>query len=436
MTRGSRGLASRKSGPARLHREQRDSQRPGLELGLRANWRQFAILVVINAFVGAMVGLERSALPLAAAHDFGIASASSVLAFIATFGLAKAATNLIAGWSVERHGRRSTLLFGWLLGLPVPFLILWAPRWEWIVAANALLGVSQGFTWSTTVIMKIDLVGPKRRGLAMGLNEFAGYVALAAAALLSGFAAARWGLRAGPAFLGLGIVCCGSLISFLLVRDTTEHARLEQRRFEVLSDHDRPRLSTVLRRSLWSDRALSSLNQAGFANNLNDGLAWGLFPIFFGAAELTIRQVAGMVAIYPAVWGVCQLWTGALSDRWGRKSPIVIGMMLQGFALLGMTLTQNVAAWASALVLLGVGTALVYPALLAAVGDIAKPSWRGTAIGVYRLWRDLGYVAGAVVAGIVADALGVAAAIAVVGVITIGSGVIVAARFNESGAPA
>jgi MFS family permease len=402
-----------------------------IQLGLRANWRQFSILVLINAFVGAMVGLERTALPLVAASDFGIASATAALSFIAAFGLTKAATNLVAGWSVEHRGRRNTLIAGWLVGVPVPFVILWASRWEWIVAANALLGVSQGLAWSTTVIMKMDLAGPARRGLAMGLNEFAGYLAVALAALASGFAAARYGLRPGPAYLGVGIVLSGLLLTILLVRDTGAHARLEETQTAGRVDGDRPGLLTVLRRSLWSDRRLFSVSQAGFANNLNDGLAWGLFPLFFGAADLTVRELGALVAIYPAVWGVCQLGTGALSDAWGRKWLIVAGMVIQGVALIGLASTTRVVAWSVALVALGIGTALVYPALLAAVGDLARPAWRGTAIGVYRLWRDLGYVAGAIVAGVLADAMGVATAIGTIGWVTVASGAIVAIRFRD-----
>jgi MFS family permease len=407
---------------------------PAVQLGLRANWQQFTILVLINAFVGAMVGLERTALPLVAANDFGIASITSMLAFIAAFGLTKALTNLLASWSVEQHGRRATLITGWLVGMPVPLMVLWAPRWEWIVAANALLGVSQGLAWSTTVIMKVDLVGPKRRGLAMGLNEFAGYIALAAAALASGFAAAQYGLRSGPAYLSLAVVLTGLILTLLLVRDTTAHARLEAASVPLLEQAHHPGLVSVLKRSLWSDRRFFSVSQAGFANNLNDGLTWGLFPIFFSAAGLSVQEIGVLVAIYPAFWGVSQLWTGALSDRWGRKKPIVAGMLVQGIALVVMTFTRGVAAWSAASVALGIGTALVYPAMLAAVGDLAQPAWRSAAIGVYRLWRDLGYLAGAILAGLLADTLGVAAAIAVVGIITVASGVIVAIRYDERGA--
>jgi MFS family permease len=409
------------------------SQNPGpVRLGLAANRRQFTLLVAVNALVGAMVGLERATLPLVAEADFGVASATLVLTFVATFGLAKALSNLAAGYVAGHTGRRRTLIGGWLLSLPVPLLIAWAPSWSWIVAANALLGVSQGLTWSMTVLMKIDLVGPRRRGLAMGLNEFAGYVAVALAALASGYAAAQWGLRAGPAYLGVAISLGGLVLSTAWVRDTSAHAQLEQSLHDALAEAERPTLGAVLRRSLWSDARLFSVSQAGFVNNLNDGLAWGIFPLWFAAAGLPLPRIALLAAVYPAVWGFGQLASGALSDRWGRKWPIAAGMALQGVALVAVALARGWATWAAALVLLGSGTALVYPALLAAVGDIARPSWRSAAVGVYRLWRDLGYVAGALLAGVLADALGMGAAITVVGVLTAASGVVVALRFEET----
>jgi MFS family permease len=404
-----------------------------LALGLRANWRQFALLVVVNAFVGAMVGLERVVLPLVATKDFALASTTAALAFIATFGLAKSLSNLAAGWLVDHRGRRFTLVLGWLIALPVPVLILAAPSWWWIVAANALLGVNQGLAWSATVIMKIDLVGPTRRGLAMGLNEFAGYIAVALAALASGFWSARSAspgdLRAAPGYLGIGVAVIGLLLSVVFVRDTVAHAELEKRlQTDRLSL--RPERS-ALRRSLWSDRALSSLSHTGMVNNLNDGLAWGLFPLLFSAAALSLRQLSILVAIYPATWGICQLWTGALSDRWGRKWLIVAGMLLQGAALTIIAMTHDVTAWIGALLALGVGTALVYPTLLAAVADISHPAERGAAVGVYRLWRDAGYAVGALAAGAMADAFGAASAIGIIGALTTAAGFMVAIRFTE-----
>ena len=400
-------------------------------LGLRANWRQFTLLVVVNAFVGAMVGLERSVLPTIASTDFHVTSTTAVLAFIASFGLTKALTNLASGWLADRYARRPTLLIGWLFALPVPLLILAAQSWWWIVAANALLGINQGLAWSTTVIMKIDLVGPRRRGLAMGLNEFAGYLAVGGAGLLSGVAASHYGPRAGTAYPGLVIALTGLLLS-LFVRDTTAHVRLEaSQRASDAASHERPGLRAILRRSMWSDAGLFSLSQAGLVNNLNDGLAWGVFPLLFIASGLSLRETSALAAIYPATWGLCQLATGPLSDRWGRKRPIVAGMLLQGAALIGMTLVRGPMAWAGALVALGIGTALVYPALLAAVGDIAHPSWRGVAVGVYRLWRDLGYVVGALLAGVLTDLLGISAAINIIGVVTAASGLMVAIRLRS-----
>jgi MFS family permease len=413
-----------------VYQDRPASRAQHVRLGLAANWRQFTLLVLINAFVGAMVGLERAVLPVVATTEFGVASTTAVLSFIATFGLTKALSNLAAGTLVDRRGRRFALIAGWLVALPVPLIIVWAPTWWWIVAANALLGVNQGLAWSATIVMKIDLVGPRRRGLAMGLNEFAGYLAVAGATLASGVVA-TYGLRAGPAYIGVAIALAGLILSVLFVRETQDHVALEERSGPA-GLVDRPSVAQLLRRSLWSDRGLFSVSQAGLVNNLNDGLAWGVFPLLFAAAALSLGEMSALVAIYPAVWGICQLVTGPLSDRWGRKWLIVSGMVLQGLALVAIAQTRDVVAWSGALIALGVGTALVYPTLLAAVGDIARPSWRGVAVGVYRLWRDLGYVAGALLAGIVADVFGLSAAISTVGIITIMSGLLVALRFEES----
>ena len=405
---------------------------PGLRLGLAANWRQFALLVLVNALVGAMVGLERSTLPLVASQAFGVASATIALSFVATFGLAKALANLAAGWLGDRRGRRATLILGWALALPVPILVARAPSWGWVVAANALLGVSQGLAWSMTVVMKIDLVGPARRGLAMGLNEFAGYTAVGLAALGSGFAAARWGLRDGPARVGVVVAALGLLLSVLFVRETSAYARLETPAAgNAPNDTTAPSLGRLLRRSLWGDARLFSVSQAGFVNNLNDGMAWGLLPLFFAAGGLGLGGVAALAAVYPAVWGLGQLVSGPLSDRWGRKPPIVAGMVIQGLALIALARSTGRSIWAAELVVLGVGTALAYPALLAAVGDLAPPASRAATVGVYRLWRDLGYVAGALISGVIADAAGTSAAILVVGMLTAASGAAFAARFRE-----
>ncbi len=425
--------------------------RAGTVLGLRANWRQFWLLVLVNAFVGAMVGLERAVLPLIAEREFRLASAAAVLSFIATFGVTKALTNLIAGHLADRVGRKRVLILGWLFGLPVPVLIMLAPSWAWIVAANVLLGVNQGLAWSTTVVMKIDLVGPRHRGLAMGLNEFAGYVAVGAAALASGMIASRWGLRPEPFYLGIGFAAVGLGVSLLFVRDTGRHVRVEQRLRNADSRSETqpvraagrevdPRPSgpatqptglpprAVFARTSWSDPSLSSCSQAGLVNNLNDGLAWGLFPLVFASAGLSVEQIGVLAAIYPLTWGLCQLGTGALSDRLGRKWLIVTGMVVQGAALLAIAGTTGFGPWLVGCLFLGLGTALVYPTLLAAVADGSAPGWRATAIGVYRLWRDSGYVIGALAVGALTDALGSSTAIAGVGAFTIGSGLLVAGR--------
>ena len=402
-------------------------------LGLRANWRQFWLLVLINAFVGAMVGLERTVLPLIAEREFGLASKGAALSFIMTFGLTKALANLAAGRLSERVGRKHVLVAGWVAALPVPFIVMWAPTWSWIVFANVLLGINQGLAWSTTVVMKIDLVGPERRGFAMGLNEFAGYLAVAASAFATGAIATRYGLRPEPFYLGIAFSALGLALSLLFVRDTRGHADVESAMLPVQSpDDERDDGRDLFARVTWRNPALSSASQAGLVNNLNDGLAWGLFPLYFAAAGLPLRQIGILAAIYPATWGLAQLWTGALSDRRGRKGLITYGMLLQGIALLWMTMSRGFLAWAAAGIALGIGTAMVYPTLLAAVGDVAHPSWRASAVGIYRLWRDLGYAVGAVIAGTLADALGMSVAIGVVGVLTIASGALVAVRMPET----
>jgi MFS family permease len=397
-------------------------------LGLRENWRQFWLLVLINAFVGAMVGLERTVLPLLAEREFGLASKGAALSFIVSFGLAKALANLAAGWLSERVGRKRVLIAGWVVALPVPFLVMWAPTWAWIVFANVLLGINQGLAWSTTVVMKIDLVGPERRGLAMGLNEFAGYLAVAVTAFATGLIATRYGLRPEPFYLGIAFASLGLALSLLFVRDTTAHATFESRS----RDAERAGRREVFARVSWRDPALSSASQAGLVNNLNDGLAWGLFPLYFAAAGLSLREISMLVALYPATWGLAQLGTGALSDRWGRKGLIAWGMHVQGAALLAMALWPGFWPWVSAAIALGVGTAMVYPTLLAAVGDVAHPSWRASAVGIYRMWRDLGYAVGAVTAGLLADALGMGAAISAIGMLTILSGLLVMVRMPET----
>ena len=405
-----------------------------VRLGLRANLGQFALLVGVNALVGGMIGEERTVLPLLAERGFGLGAVTAALTFIVAFGLTKPVANLLAGALSDRFGRKPVLVAGWVFGLPVPLLLIWAPAWSWVIAANVLLGLNQGLAWSTTVNMKIDLVGPARRGLAMGLNEAAGYGAVAVTALATGFIAARWGLRPQPFYLGVAYAGLGLALSALFVRETHAHARQEAAAHAGPAEHG---LSTaeVFALATYRERALSSCSQAGFANNLNDGLAWGVLPIFFAAHGLPVAEIGVLAATYPAVWGAGQLVTGALSDRVGRKWLIAAGMLVQAGALGGMAASQGLAAWAAEAALLGAGTAMVYPTLLAAIGDVAHPAWRASAVGVYRFWRDLGFAAGALVAGAVADRLGLAAAIWAVAALTAVAGVVVAVRMYETHAP-
>ena len=403
-----------------------------VRLGLRANWQQFWLLVLINAFVGAMVGLERAIVPLLAADDFGQTSSTVILSFIISFGVVKALANLFAGRMSDRIGRKRILVAGWLFGLPVPFLVIFAPVWEWVVFANVLLGINQGLCWSTTVIMKIDLVGPARRGLAMGLNEFAGYGAVSLAALASGYLAATYALRPQPFYLGIIFASAGLILSLVFVRESHDHARHEAQLIGKGSENPQPSFGHIVLLTSWKDRALSACSQAGMVNNLNDGLAWGLFPLYFAAAGLDLRQVAILAAIYPGVWGLAQLGTGALSDKLGRKGMIVGGMWLQAVGILLVLVMRGFAPWAGSMVLLGLGTALVYPTLLAAISDVAHPNWRASAVGVYRLWRDGGYAVGALLAGVLADLLGVPWAIGVIAALTFASGAVVLGRMYET----
>lgn len=400
------------------------------ELGLKANLAQFALLVLVNAFVGAMVGIERTILPLLAEEEFGLAERTAILSFIAMFGVSKALSNYLAGLLGDRWGRKPVLVGGWMIAAPVPFLLIWAPSWEWVIVANLFLGVSQGLTWSTAVIMKIDLAGPRSRGSAMGLNEFAGYFSVAAAALGTGYIAAQYGLRPEPFYLGIGFVAVGLLLSAFAVRETHGHARHESSVTAHLRDP--PTRLEVFRQTSWRNRNLSSATQAGLVNNLNDGLAWGLFPLIFAAAGLGLRQIGVLAATYPAVWGITQLLTGPLSDRIGRKWLIAGGMWIQAAGIVVIAWAWSFASFAMGAVLLGLGTAMVYPTLLAAIGDVAHPSWRASAVGVYRLWRDLGYAFGALIAGFVADRLGLSAAAIVVAVLTFVSGAVIAVRMSET----
>jgi MFS family permease len=403
-----------------------------IRLGLRANLAQFSLLVLVNAFVGAMVGMERSILSPLAESEFHLAARTAILSFIVVFGVTKALTNYLAGRFSDRFGRKSVLVGGWLVAIPVPFLLMWAPSWAWILFANALLGVSQGLTWSTTVIMKVDLAGPKSRGLAMGLNEFAGYLALAGAALLTGELAARYGFRPEPFYPGVVFVAAGLFLSAFVVRETAGHAAHES---ELQGRAPAPTPKEVFWRTSLFDRNLSSISQAGLVNNLNDGMAWGLFPLIFAAAHMTIGEIGQLAALYPATWAAGQLFTGPLSDRMGRKWLIAGGMWVQAASIAVVVLSSSFSGFGLGAVLLGVGTAMVYPTLLAAIGDVAQASWRGSAIGVYRLWRDLGYAVGALLAGATADALGLPAAMWLVAALTFASGLVAAVRMSETAAP-
>jgi MFS family permease len=401
-----------------------------VRLGLRENWPQFTLLVIVNICVGGLVGLERTTVPLIGTEVFGVTSDLAVFSFIIAFGATKALTNLAAGALTARFRRKQLLLTGWLLGIPVPFALAWAPSWAWIVAANVLLGLNQGLTWSMTVNMKIDLVGPSRRGLATGLNEAAGYTAVGVTALLTGYLATIHGLRPVPELIGVVFVVAG-LALMLVVRDTAAHVALE------LAQHSKhsgdTRLAPTFARTSWRDRSLRGASQAGLVNNLNDGLTWGVFPLLFTEHGLGLAAVGVIKGLYPILWGIGQIPTGHLADRLGRKPLIVTGMLVQsaGFVLALVLLDTPLLAGVLSAIALGIGTAMVYPALIASVSDHAHPSWRANALGTYRFWRDIGYAAGALVAGVLADTLGLDATVIAAAVLTAGSGLLAAAWITE-----
>ncbi|WP_018761684.1 MFS transporter [Arthrobacter sp. 135MFCol5.1] len=401
-------------------------------LGLRQNVAQFMLLVAVNALVGGTLGQERTVLPLLAAREFHLDLYTGALTYILAFGLSKAAMNYFAGTLSDRYGRKPVLITGWLAAVPVPLMLILAPSWGWIVAANVLLGVSQGLTWSTAVIMKMDLVGPKQRGLAMGFNEAAGYLGVAVTALATGYLATAYGLRPAPFLLGAAYIALGLGLTVLAVRETHHHARTEAAQHAAGRDAARAGLTTgqVFTLTSFRDRSLSAASQAGLVNNLNDGLAWGLFPVLFAGAGLGLGQIGILAAAYPAAWGAAQLVTGAASDRWGRKWFIATGMLVQAGALAIIASAHGFAPWLAAAVVLGLGTAMVYPTLLAAIGDVAHPAWRARSVGVYRLWRDGGFAVGALLSGVLADLYGIPAAIAAVAVLTALSGLVVAGRMR------
>ncbi|WP_433876981.1 MFS transporter [Sinomonas atrocyanea] len=390
------------------------------------------LLVAVNALVGGTLGQERTVLPLLAEKEFDLSLYTSALTYILAFGLSKAAMNYFAGTLSDRFGRKPVLVAGWFVALPVPLLLIFGPDWGWIVAANVLLGISQGLTWSTTVVMKMDLVGPQQRGLAMGLNEAAGYLGVALTALVTGYIAGHYGLRPGPFLVGAAYIAVGLGMSALFVRETHHHVKLEAAQHVDSHGGAHAGLTNgqVFRLTSFTDRSLSSVSQAGLVNNLNDGLAWGLFPILFASAGLSLGEIGILAAVYPAVWGAGQLVTGAASDRWGRKWLITAGMLVQAVGLVMVAGGHGFAVWLAAAVLLGLGTAMVYPTLLAAIGDVAHPAWRARSVGIYRLWRDGGFAVGALVSGVLADLYGLPTAIAAVAGLTALSGVVVAVRMR------
>ena len=419
------------------------AQHDQIKLGIKENWQQFTLLLLTVGFVGSMVGLERTVVPLIGEQEFGLTSKTAIVSFIITFGVVKSLCNFLAGRISETWGRKRVLVLGWIIGLPVPFIIIYANSWFWFDVANVLLGINQALTWSMTVNMKIDLVGPKRRGLAVGLNEFAGYFSVGIMAWLTGEIAARYSLRPEPFYMGIGIAFAGLLVSTFFVRDTIEHVRYEARLRAAPSGNpgtgnpepmakEQPSLREIFSLTTWKERALSSCSQAGLVNNLNDGMSWGIYPLFFSSYGLGIAAIGVIKAVYPAVWGLLQPITGPLSDKIGRKRLIVGGMSIQAVGIWMTALLPTYSWWIVAAVIQGLGTAMVYPVIIAAVGDVAHPEWRATSLGVYRFWRDLGYAVGALLAGLIADFVGMKAAIHVIAALTLTSGLVVAFRMYET----
>lgn len=407
-----------------------------IQLGLKENWQQFTLLVLVNMMVGGMVGLERTVVPLVGTQEFGIQSEVVIFSFIIAFGVVKALTNLVSGVLADRYTRKKVLVFGWLIGLPVPFLLGYGPSWNWILLANILLGISQGLAWSMTVNMKIDLVGSKRRGLAMGLNEAAGYGAVGITALLTGIIASHYGLRPAPFYLGIAYTILGLILSVLVIKDTRAYAKIEANLHaqSATVPQERPSLWWVFKETSWKSKNLFSISQAGLINNLNDGMSWGVFPLLFMSMGVGVEGVGWIKAVYPVVWGVGQIVTGPLTDRWGRKPLIVWGMFVQvlGHIVIGIEGFDPLTAGLVGSILLGIGTAMVYPALLAAVSDAAHPNWRASSLGVYRFWRDMGYAVGALMAGIVGNYFGLRWAVHLAGFLTLLSGIVVWIRMRET----
>lgn len=395
-----------------------------VKLGLKENWQQFTLLVIINAFVGGMVGMERAILPKIAEVEFHVAAKIAILSFIIAFGIVKATTNYFTGTLANRIGRRNLLIVGWIIGLPVPFMLMYANDWSWIVAANVLLGINQGLTWSSTVLMKIDLVGEKQRGLAMGLNECAGYVALSVVAFLTGWIASKYGLRPYPFYTGVAMSVLGLLSSWLLVKDTHHHVAQESASSNI------PRLKNIFWDTTWNDKNLGSVTQAGLVNNLNDGMVWGIFPLLLASKNFGLQQIGIVTAIYPVVWGIGQIATGNIADKICKKDLLFWGMILQGITLLLFPLASTTVQFVVLSILLGCGTAMVYPTFLASIAENTHPQDRAKSIGVFRLWRDLGYAVGAIITGVIADAIGINASIIFVAVLTLSSGGVIFRRMK------
>ena len=396
-----------------------------VKLGLRENWKQFTLLVIINAFVGGMIGLERSILPQIAEVEFHIAAKTAILSFIVVFGITKAVTNYFTGALANKIGRKNLLTIGWLFGIPVPFILMWADSWNWIIAANVLLGINQGLAWSSTVVMKIDLVGEKQRGFAMGLNEFAGYIALAVVAFFTGWVAANYGLRPYPFYIGIALSVVGLLMSWLFVKDTRHHIEAET------SSSTQHKLKNIFWQTTWKDKNLGSVTQAGLVNNLNDGMAWGIFPILLASKGFTLEKIGMITALYPAVWGLGQLFTGKMADHFSKKKLLFLGMIMQGIVLITFPFATIIVHYIILSVLLGFGTALVYPTFLATIAENTHPADRAASLGVFRFWRDLGYAAGAVLTGVIADAVGINASIEFTGLLTVASALIIIFRMRR-----
>ena len=406
-----------------------------VRLGLRENLPQFSLLVLLNAFVGAMVGLERTVLPLLGEQEFGLSSKTAITSFIVSFGVTKAVINLVAARLSDRIGRKPILVAGWVFALPVPFLIIYAPEWWWIDLANVLLGANQAMAWSMTVIMKIDLVGPRRRGLALGLNEFAGYFAVGAMSWVTGYIAGHYALRPQPFYLGIAISVIGLLMSILVIRETRGHVALESRSEPAGAAGRAPSLGRIFYVTSLGNVSLFAACQAGLVNNLNDGMSWGLYPLYFAALGLGVQRIGVVKAVYPVCWGLLQIGTGPLSDRYGRKGLIAWGMIIQAAGIWLTVLVPVYGVWLVAAALQGLGTAMVYPTLLAAITDHAHPTWRASSLGVYRFWRDLGYAVGALLSGLVADLVGLEAAIHLVAALTLASGLVVVRFMAPASAP-